>query len=302
MRTIVIGLGVQGKKRQYFAGKDFQFSIDPFNDQAIYKNLDDVDFNSFDSALLCIPDEIKFEYVKRLVLAGKHVLIEKPFNLPNSQLKEIEVLARKTKSTVYVAYNHRFEPHWITTKKLIEKGEIGKVYKLNLFYGNGTAELVKNSVWRDKDLGVIPDLASHLFDLVDFWFGLENYNVEIVSVNNFENKTYDNAVIRLVGSPEVILEISLLSWRNNFRAEVIGNEGSIHLESLCKWGPSQLILRDRKRPSGKPDEKINILVCSDPTWESEYKHFSDLISKNDLGNLESNVKISNLFDKLREIL
>jgi predicted dehydrogenase len=235
-------------------------------------------------------------------LAGKHVLIEKPFNLPNSQLKEIEVLARKTKSTVYVAYNHRFEPHWITTKKLIEKGEIGKVYKLNLFYGNGTAELVKNSVWRDKDLGVIPDLASHLFDLVDFWFGLENYNVEIVSVNNFENKTYDNAVIRLVGSPEVILEISLLSWRNNFRAEVIGNEGSIHLESLCKWGPSQLILRDRKRPSGKPDEKINILVCSDPTWESEYKHFSDLISKNDLGNLESNVKISNLFDKLREIL
>jgi scyllo-inositol 2-dehydrogenase (NADP+) len=302
MRTIVIGLGIQGKKRQYFAGKDFQFSIDPFNDQASYKNLDDVDFNSFDSALLCIPDEIKFEYVKRLVLAGKHVLIEKPFNLPSSQLKEIEVLARKTKSTVYVAYNHRFEPHWITTKKLIEKGEIGKVYKLNLFYGNGTAELVKNSVWRDKDLGVIPDLASHLFDLVDFWFGLENYIAEIVSVNKFENNAYDNAVIRLVGIPEVILEISLLSWRNNFRAEVIGNEGSIHLESLCKWGPSQLILRDRKRPSGKPDEKITSLVCSDPTWESEYKHFGDLITKNDLGNLESNLKISNLFDKLREIL
>jgi scyllo-inositol 2-dehydrogenase (NADP+) len=302
MRTIVIGLGVQGNKRQYFAGKDFQFSIDPFNDQASYKNLDDIDFNLFESALLCIPDEVKFEYVKRLVSAGKHVLIEKPFNLPSSQLKEIEVLARKTKSTVYVAYNHRFEPHWITTKKLIEKGEIGKVYKLNLFYGNGTAELVKDSVWRDKDLGVIPDLASHLFDLVDFWFGLENYIVEIVSVNKFENNAYDNAVIRLVGSPEVILEISLLSWRNNFRAEVIGNEGSIHLESLCKWGPSQLILRDRKRPSGKPDEKITSLVCSDPTWESEYKHFGDLISKSDLGNLESNLKISNLFDKLREIL
>jgi len=302
MRTIVIGLGVQGNKRQYFAGKDFQFSIDPFNDQASYKNLDDVDFNLFESALLCIPDEVKLEYVKRLVSAGKHVLIEKPFNLPSSQLKEIEVLARKTKSTVYVAYNHRFEPHWITTKKLIEKGEIGKVYKLNLFYGNGTAELVKDSVWRDKDLGVIPDLASHLFDLVDFWFGLENYNVEIISVNKFENNAYDNAVIRLVGTPEVILEISLLSWRNNFRAEVVGNEGSIHIESLCKWGPSQLILRNRKRPSGKPDEKINTLICSDPTWESEYNHFNYLISKNDLGNLESNLKISYLFDKLREIL
>ena len=302
MRTIVIGLGIQGNKRQYFAGKDFQFSIDPFNEKANYKNLDEVDFNSFDSALLCIPDEIKFEYVKRLVTSGKHVLIEKPFNLPFLQLNEIKDLAKKTKSTVYVAYNHRFEPHWITTKRLIEKGEIGKVYKLNLFYGNGTAELVKNSVWRDKDLGVIPDLASHLFDLVDFWFGLENYGVEIISVNKFENNAYDNAIIKLVGSPEVILEISLLSWQNNFRAEIVGNQGSIHLESLCKWGPSQLILRDRKRPSGKPDEKINTLICSDPTWESEYKHFGYLISNNDLGNLESNLKISNLFDKLREIL
>lgn len=302
MRTIVIGLGTQGNKRQYFSGKDFQFSIDPFNDNANYKHLDEVDFNLFDSALLCIPDEIKFEYVTRLVSAGKHVLIEKPFNLPSSQLKEIENLAKKTKSTVYVAYNHRFEPHWITTKKLIKNGEIGNIYKLNLFYGNGTAELVKNSKWRDKDLGVIPDLASHLFDLVDFWFGLENYNVEIVSFNKFENNAYDNAIIRLVGIPEVILEISLLSWRNNFRAEIVGSEGSIHLESLCKWGPSHLILRDRKRPSGKPNENIYTLVCADPTWESEYKHFSKLVNDNDSGNLDNNLKISKLFDKLQELI
>ena len=40
MRTIVIGLGVQGNKRQLFAGKDFQFSIDPLNDKATFKNLD----------------------------------------------------------------------------------------------------------------------------------------------------------------------------------------------------------------------------------------------------------------------
>ena len=85
MRTIVIGLGVQGNKRQLFAGKDFQFSIDPLNNKATYKSLDEVDFQSFDSALLCIPDEFKFDYVKKLVTNGKHVLIEKPFNLPSLQ-------------------------------------------------------------------------------------------------------------------------------------------------------------------------------------------------------------------------
>jgi predicted dehydrogenase len=302
MRTIVIGLGVQGNKRQLFAGKDFQFSIDPLNDKATFKNLDEGDFQSFDSALLCIPDELKFDYVKKLVTNGKHVLIEKPFNLPSLQLKEIADLAKKTKTTVYVAYNHRFEPHWMTAKDLIENERIGKIYKLNLFYGNGTAELVKSSLWRDKDLGVIPDLASHLFDLVDFWFGLNQYDIQVLSVNKFENNAYDNAVIKLVGSPEVILEISLLSWRNNFKAELVGSEGSINLDSLCKWGPSQLTIRNRKRPSGKPDEEISTLVCSDPTWEAEYRHFVNLIDNRNLGNLESNLKISQLFDKLREII
>jgi predicted dehydrogenase len=302
MRTIVIGLGVQGNKRKFFAGDDFQFSVDPINETANYQNLDEIDTNSFDSALLCVPDDYKLEYIKTLVSNGKHVLVEKPLNLSTLELSEIENLSKKTKTVVYVAYNHRFEPHWITTRKLIKEKRIGEVYKLNLFYGNGTAELVKNSKWRDKSLGVIPDLASHLFDLVDFWFGLENYEIEIVSANKFENNAYDNAVIKLVGKIEIILEISLLSWKNSFRAELIGSEGSIHLDSLCKWGPSQLILRNRKRPSGKPDEEITTLVCSDPTWQAEYDHFTNLVERKKLGNLESNMKISQLFEKLRASL
>jgi len=302
MRTIVIGLGIQGNKRKTVAGNDFKFSVDPLNEKASYKHLDEVDFKSFDSAFLCVPDDLKFEYVKKLVSNRKHVLIEKPFNLSTSQLKEITDLAKKSNITVYVAYNHRFEPHWVTTKKLIENKKIGQIYKVNLFYGNGTAELVKNSIWRDRDLGVIPDLASHLFDLVDFWFGLEKYDLEVISVNKFENNAYDNATLKLVGSPEVIIEISLLSWRNDFRAEIVGSEGSIHLESLCKWGPSRLILRNRIRPSGKPDEEISTVVCTDPTWEAEYHHFLNLINESNLGNLESNYKISQLFDKIRKML
>ena len=298
MKSIVIGLGIQGKKRKFFAGDNFKFSVDPYEETADYKNIDDVDLDSFESAFLCVPDEYKYEYIKKLVSNGKHVLVEKPLNLTNLELNEIESLSKQMKTTVYVAYNHRFEPHWITTKNLLLEKRIGEVYKVNLFYGNGTAELVKNSKWRDKDLGVIPDLSSHLFDLVDFWFGLENYDIEIISANNYENRAYDNAVIKLIGKPEVILEISLISWKNSFRAELIGSEGSIHLDSLCKWGPSQLILRNRKKPSGKPDEEITTLVCSDPTWRAEYDYFIEIIKTKHLGNLDTNLKISRLFEKL----
>jgi hypothetical protein len=61
-------------------------------------------------------------------------------------------------------------------------------------------------------------------------------------------------------------------------------------------------LRNRKRPSGKPDEKITTLVCSDPTWQAEYDYFTNLVERKKLGNLESNMKISQLFEKLRASL
>lgn len=302
MRTIVVGLGIQGNKRRLFSGSDFKFSVDPFINEADFKDLKQVDFTTFDSALLCIPDQIKLAYVKELIAQGKNVLIEKPFNITIEETKEIEEIARKNDVTVYVAYNHRFEPHWVTTNNLLKEKHIGEIYKVNLFYGNGTVELVRNSKWRDQGLGVIPDLASHLFDLVDFWFGLENYNLEIISANKFENQSFDNAVLRLVGKPEVILEVSLLSWRNNFKAELIGSEGSIHLESLCKWGPTSLTVRNRMRPSGRPNEKISIITSPDPTWESEYLHFKSLIKSKNPGNLNSNLKVSLLFEKLNGII
>lgn len=300
MRTIVIGLGIQGNKRKIYAGSDFKFSVDPYNTVADFKDLNEVDFSSFDSALLCLPDEMKYEYVKTLVSNGKSVLVEKPFNLLISQNNEIQNIGLLNGSTIYIAYNHRFEPHWITVKNLISQKRIGNIYKLNLFYGNGTASLVKNSKWRDLGLGVIPDLASHLFDLVDFWFGLEEYDAEVISTNNFENSAYDNAIIKLQGDPEVLLEISLLSWKNSFKAELVGSEGTIILDSLCKWGPTQLIVRDRKRPSGIPDEEITTLVCLDPTWEAEYNYFKDLVSKGNIGNLDQNLRITRTFERLEK--
>jgi scyllo-inositol 2-dehydrogenase (NADP+) len=56
-------------------------------------------------------------------------------------------------------------------KKIIESGKLGNIYSIKMFYGNGTARLVKNSKWRDKGYGVLPDLGSHLLDTINFWLG-----------------------------------------------------------------------------------------------------------------------------------
>ena len=39
-------------------------------------------------------------------------------------------------------------------QQVIKSRSLGKIYYCNIFYGNGTARLVKNNNWRDKGLGV----------------------------------------------------------------------------------------------------------------------------------------------------
>ena len=74
-------------------------------------------------------------------------------------------------AVLYTAYNHRFEPHFVRMRDLVKSGALGTIYRCRMFYGNGTARLVRNSDWRDQGAGVLADLGSHVLDTARFWFG-----------------------------------------------------------------------------------------------------------------------------------
>ena len=75
------------------------------------------------------------------------------------------------------------------------------------------------------------------------------------------------------------MEGTLVSWRNDFTADVYGELGSAHISSLCKWGPSTFTVRTRVLPSGRPPEESVTLVQPDPTWTLEYSHFRRLVEQ-----------------------
>lgn len=294
MRVVVVGKGVQGVKRAAVAGSDVVAIVDPARDDVDFARIEDAQLADFDAALLCVPDGVKFDLIAYLVGNGKHVLVEKPLLLNATQFDALEGLQSQTGATIYVAYNHRFEPHIASMEALLRSGSIGTPYSVFLSYGNGTAELVRLSQWRDEGLGVIPDLGSHLLDMVDFWWGLEGRRLDVIDARTFENQAFDYALIRLSGDPVVYLETSMVSWRNRFRAEIQASEGSAHISSLCKWGPTTLTVRDRKHPSGRPDERSETLIEPDPTWAIEYEHFRDLVGRASAGNLSTSRVIARL--------
>lgn len=286
MRVIIVGYGVQGRKRLAVAGAEAVAVVDPVHPEAHYRDVRQAPLDSYDAAVVCTPDGVKFDILSHLLAAGKHVLVEKPLIAEDGDgpLLRLAALARSSGAVCQTAYNHRFEPHFVRMRDLIQSGALGRIHRCRVFYGNGTARDVRNSAWRDAGAGVLPDLGSHLLDTALFWFGpaLMKADFRVISANRFENRAPDHVVIGArptVDSPELELEMTLLSWRNHLTCDVFAEAGSAHIESLCKWGPSTFIHRRRKLPSGRPDEESTTLVQPDPTWAVEYDSFKALCAQ-----------------------
>lgn len=302
MRVAVVGLGVQGHKRRSVAGAELAATVDPVNPEAGYRRIEEVPVASYDAALVCTPDEAKLPILDYLATHRKHALVEKPLIAAEDQaLAGLRDRARAAGVVFYTAYNHRFEPHFMRMRDLLQGGRLGRIYRLRMFYGNGTARLVRNSAWRDEGAGVLPDLGSHLLDTVLFWLGAAPASpFRVVSASRFENRAFDHVVLASAGPPSIELEMTLCSWRNDFKCDLLAENGSTHIESLCKWGPTSFTTRDRKLPSGRPDEQTEMLVQPDPTWVAEYDHFKALCERGGPGNLDNDLWINRTLRQLAE--
>lgn len=300
MRVVIVGLGIQGRKRLAVAGADVVAIVDPAVSTATYDTIEDVPVDDYEAALVCTPDAAKFDVVRSLLEHGKHVLVEKPLLAPEpgypaarrggrgnpvaegggatelNRLRELADLAQAMGVVCYTAYNHRFEPHIARLKTILAEAALGPLYVVRCFYGNGTARDVRCSPWRDQGIGVLADLGSHLLDIALFLFGQPEGAFELWSANRFENRSPDHVLFGTTGPPAMVLEGTTVSWRNTFTLDVYGERGSAHIHGLCKWGPSLLIVRQRVLPSGRPTEQTHRLECPDPTWTLEYEHFKGL--------------------------
>lgn len=300
VRSIVIGLGIQGRKRknvleargEYAGWVDTSPGISMETDERpFWPNITQVPLESYDAAMVCVPPDQKPAICEYLAANKKHMLIEKPLLGADSQLRKLGGDCHRAGVVAYVAYNHRFEPMIVRLKELIDSGDLGDLYHCRMFYGNGTAEDVRASPWRDSGYGVMAEIGTHLIDLEELLFRkppssgdkfldfiVENgrsYRMHGGKIANaYENKVFDHANFSSGESkPDVHCEVTYLSWKNTFTIDLIGSNGSAHLDGLTKWGRSTLTHRRRQRPPGVPTEEIFSVVQGDETWKKEYEYF-----------------------------
>ena len=98
-----------------------------YTDCMIFNNLSEAINFDFDGYIVATPPSSHFKIAKRIIIAGKSLLVEKPITLEYSSALELNKMAKKAKVSLMVGHVLLFHPAFIKMKELIDSGMIGEI-------------------------------------------------------------------------------------------------------------------------------------------------------------------------------
>ena len=197
-----------------------------------------------DLVVIATPNTTHFDLAKAALMAGKHVVVDKPFTLTAVEARELDTLAARSELLLSVFHNRRWDADFLTVKQLISEGKLGRVVHFESHFDRFRPSVVNR--WREQDLpgsGLWYDLGPHVIDQALQLFGVPDTLQADLGVQREGGQATDFFHVTLgYGALRVILHGSMLVAAPNPRFIVHGTEGSFiksgldTQESLLKVG------------------------------------------------------------------
>lgn len=120
------------------------------------------------------PNTTHYDFAKQALLAGKHVICEKPFTATVAEAEELIQIAAKQNKQLSVFQNRRYDSDYRTIKKVLEEKLLGDIVEAEFHFDRYKEEL---SPKQHKETpipgtGCLYDLGSHLIDQALQLFGM----------------------------------------------------------------------------------------------------------------------------------
>ncbi len=146
-----------------------------YPDVKIYRSLETMLADDLiELVIVNTPNYTHYEYAKKALEAGKHVIVEKPFTINVDQGKELIELAKKNNKKLSVYQNRRYDSDYKTIKKVIAENLIGKLVEVEMHFDRFNEELSPklHKETPGPGAGSLYDLGSHLIDQALQLFGM----------------------------------------------------------------------------------------------------------------------------------
>ena len=119
------------------------------------------------------PNETHYALAKQALLAGKHVVIDKPFAATSAEAKELKELAEKQRVVLAPFHNRRWDGDFLTVRRLLAEEAVGRLVTYESHFDR-FRPLPRENTWKEganSANGLLMDLGPHLVDQVLMLFG-----------------------------------------------------------------------------------------------------------------------------------
>ena len=256
-----------------------------------YRSLDELLGDpAVQSVHVATPNKLHFPMAKAVLLAGKHVLCEKPLAMNSRETAELVALAQAhPRQAAGVNYNIRFYPLNLEARERVRGGSLGRVHHVTGSYVQDWLLLDTDYNWRvlaeeGGALRAVADIGTHWLDLVHAISGLEvesvcadlltvhpvrrrpkgeveTYSGKLAKAEDLEpvevsTEDYGAILLRFKGGSRGSLTVSQVTAgrKNSLRYELAGEKGALYWNSEC---PDELWMGRRTGP--------NELLLRDPS-------------------------------------
>lgn len=217
---------IPGKAEKFF--KENEVEAKAFTD---YKEM--IDTMKLDAVSVCTYNRTHKECTVYALEHGLHVLLEKPMTVTLEEALEICRAEKKSGKIVSVGFQPRFDANMQMIKKIVQSGELGRVYYVQTGGGRRHGIPVSWSetfIENDKaGLGALGDIGCYSIDLVMNALGNPKPLTVTGTATDYFGKTPE--AYSQVGKPECAKKFSV----DDFASAYIRLEGGIVLDFRIAW-------------------------------------------------------------------
>jgi predicted dehydrogenase len=119
------------------------------------------------------PNYTHFDFAHRALLAGKHVLVEKPITVTVEEAEILFAQARKNNLQILPYQNRRYDSDFLSVKEVLDTGKLGRLVEVHIRYDryrHGIGPKVAKETPMPGS-GLLYDLGPHMLDMVIALFG-----------------------------------------------------------------------------------------------------------------------------------
>jgi len=224
---------------------------------------------------IATPAESHFELVKKSILSGKDVFVEKPLSLTVKEGEKLVAYANNKECILMVGHVLHYHPAVIKLKELITKGELGKI---EYIYSNrlniGKLRTEENILW---------SFAPHDISTILMLIEEEPNSVSAFGGDYLTDGVYDTTLTAMNFKNGVKGHV-FVSWLHPFKEQklvVVGSKAmavfdDVGEDKLCIY-PHKIEWKNGKIPIAKKADYKVIEIENNEPLKQELIHFAESV-------------------------